>query len=212
MPKKQNKRRKDGRIAVQISLGVDRTTGKRKSKMVYGKTQKEADDKAIEFRLLRKKGLDVLARQELFCVWAERWIKLKSIDISKSQAKVYRSCIKHLSEEIGDMPLYKISSLDIQLVVNKLALHNPNTHKPASKKMLKTIHGTASQIFRLALDNRVLEYNPCDSVRIPSNAPETKRRALTEQEQRWIIETTHRTQCAAMIMMLAGLRRGELLA
>ena len=33
---------------------------------------------------------------------------------------------------------------------------------------------------------------------------------LTEEEQRWIREMPHRAQAAAMIMLYAGLRRGEL--
>ncbi len=45
MPKKKNKTRSDGRIAVQIYLG--KIDGKRKYKTVYGATQKEADEKAM---------------------------------------------------------------------------------------------------------------------------------------------------------------------
>ena len=41
MPRKQNKRRADGRIAVQVYLGM--VDGKRKYKTVYGNTQKEAE-------------------------------------------------------------------------------------------------------------------------------------------------------------------------
>ena len=37
MPRKQNKRRADGRIAVQVYLGM--VDGKRKYKTVYGNTQ-----------------------------------------------------------------------------------------------------------------------------------------------------------------------------
>ena len=34
---------------------------------------------------------------------------------------------------------------------------------------------------------------------------------MTAEEQKWIVETPHRAQTAAMIMMYAGLRRGELI-
>lgn len=46
---------------------------------------------------------------------------------------------------------------------------------------------------------------------IPKDSPVMKRRALTEEEQQWIIETPHRAQLPAMIMMFAGLRRGEVI-
>ncbi|MCM1224968.1 MAG: site-specific integrase, partial [Lachnospiraceae bacterium] len=63
------------------------------------------------------------------------------------------------------------------------------------------------------VDNRVIDYNPACSVKIPNirkNNSRENRRALTEQEQRWIIDTPHRARTSAMIMMYAGLRRGEL--
>ena len=47
---------------------------------------------------------------------------------------------------------------------------------------------------------------------IPKNAPQSHRRALTEEEQGWILNTPHKMQLAAVIMMYTGLRRGELLA
>ena len=48
MPKKSNKVRADGYIAVSVYLGI--VDGKRKYKTVYGKTQKEADKKARELK------------------------------------------------------------------------------------------------------------------------------------------------------------------
>lgn len=41
---------------------------------------------------------------------------------------------------------------------------------------------------------------------------EEHRRALTAEEQQWIWDTPHRAQSVAVIMMLSGLRRGELAA
>lgn len=50
MAKKLNKKRADGRIAVQVYLGT--VDGKRKYKTDYGITQKEANNKADELRYL----------------------------------------------------------------------------------------------------------------------------------------------------------------
>ena len=58
MGKKSNKKREDGRIAVQVYLGRDEG-GKRKYKTVYGRTQKEADAKAQELKLALNKGIDL---------------------------------------------------------------------------------------------------------------------------------------------------------
>ena len=48
MPRKSNNTRSDGRISVQVYLGTG--DGRKKYKSVYGKTQKEADQKADEIR------------------------------------------------------------------------------------------------------------------------------------------------------------------
>lgn len=65
MPKKTNTRRADGRIVVQVYVGsVD---GKRKYKSVYGKTQKEADQKAAELRAQLHRGVDLISENRTFC-------------------------------------------------------------------------------------------------------------------------------------------------
>ena len=86
------------------------------------------------------------------------------------------------------------------------------TGKPYAKQTLIEIRNVAKQIIQLAIENRVLDYNCASAVKIPKTAEKSTRRALTEEEQSWITDTPHRAQTAAMIMMYAGLRRGELLA
>lgn len=209
MPKKSNQKRADGRIAVQVYLGV--VDGKRKYKTVYGRTQKEADEKADELRAKLRKGMDVSSRDDTFSKWSERWIAAKSVEIGNSQLQSYTGYLKHLSGRIGNYPIAKINTCDIQLLISDLAAYNPNTGKPSAKKTLTDIKNTAKQIFDFAIDNRVIDYNPCGAVKIPKNAPKDERRALTEEEQSWIINTPHRMQTAAMVMLFSGLRRGELI-
>lgn len=81
MPKKRNTKRADGRIAVQVYLGRDEN-GKRKYKTVYGATQKEADEKALQVKLAMKKGIDVTSELDPFSKWAERWMSIKKTEVS----------------------------------------------------------------------------------------------------------------------------------
>jgi len=210
MSKKSNKPLPNGRIRVRVYLG--KIDGKQKYKEVYGHTQSEADAKADELRLMLRKGMDVIAIGDTFKEWGERWLKLKKSEVSINQYNVYRSALNHLNKYVGDAPLVKVNTVGIQECIYDLADKNPTTGKPSAKQTLKTVKIAASQIFKLAIENRVLDYNPVNAVKIPRSAPEGSRRALTAEEQKWIIETPHRAQRAAMIMMCAGLRRGELLA
>jgi len=99
----------------------------------------------------------------------------------------------------------------LQEIIDSLSEHNPNTGGPASKRLLEITKSTLVQIFSLAIENRVLDYNPASRLKIPKNAPAEKRRTLTNIEQQWVLNTDHRAKRAAMIMLYAGLRRGELI-
>lgn len=111
------------------------------------------------------------------------------------------------------MPISKVKAADVQDIILDCA-SNPSekTGKPYAKQTLVEIRNVAKQIIQLAIENRVLDYNCATSVKIPKTAEKSTRRALTEEEQGWITDTPHRAQTAAMIMLYAGLRRGELLA
>ena len=86
MAKSRNKRRADGRIAVQVYIGKDKETGKRKYKTVYGATQKEADEKAMQAKIKLQKGIDLSAERDTFGQWATRFLVVKESDgVCRSQ-------------------------------------------------------------------------------------------------------------------------------
>lgn len=201
MARTKNSKRSDGRLQSKVYLGV--VDGKAKYKYVYAATQKELNAKIDEVKLQLGKGLDVSAQRDTFGEWAQRWLKLKKTEVSEHRYYIYQCRINNLSDlEFIEIP--KIRSMDIQEIIIELS-------EKYSKSVLKEIKSTAHQVLQLAVDNRVMDYNPASAVKIPNIKAETKegRRALTPEEQRWITDTPHRAQTAAMIMMYAGLRRGE---
>ena len=181
MAKKKNVTREDGRIAVQVYLGRGED-GRRKYKTVYGRTQKEADEKALQVKLSMRKGIDITAERDTFEDWEIRWLKTKAMNVSAGQLTAYTSCGAHLVRSIGHMPISKIRTADIQDVIDALADCNPTTKKPSAKSTLRQVKITASQVIQLAIDNRVLDYNPASAVKIPEKAPQEKRRALTKAD------------------------------
>lgn len=200
MGKQKNATRKDGRKKAAIYLGI--VDGKKKYKYIYASTQKELDDKVKDVYTQIGKGLDVTSQRDTFEIWAERWLKLKKSEVSEHRYYVYKCRISNL-EPIAKTEISKIRTMDIQEIILDCQQY--------SVSVLKEIKSTARQVMQLAVDNRVIDYNPADSVKIPKLKADSKieRRALTTEEQNWILNTPHRAQTAAMIMMLAGLRRGE---
>lgn len=209
MSKRSNTTRSDGRIAVQVYIG--RVDGKRRYKTVYGKTQKEADQKAQEIKIALGKGLDVTREKDTFGKWADRLLQIKKNTVCAKQYSALKGAHDHLNRYLKSHLIKKVAADDIRMILYDLAENNPNTHKPSSKRTLNGVLNFASQVFELAINNRITEFNPCRSVTVPKGAPQASRRALTAEEQQWIVDTPHRAQCAAMIMMYAGLRRGELI-
>lgn len=210
MAKSKRTKRPDGRYEDTIKIGYDEN-GKPIRKHLYGRTNKELDEKINAIRISLGKGLDVSAQEDTFSVWAEYWLKMKKTQVGNSQYGHYVTYVNYLKDYIGDTPVKDIRLLHIQTIINDLYEKNPNTGKPSSKKTLKEIRSTAKQIFEFAIDNKVLDYNPTDRVKIPKEAAEGEREAISEEQQKWITEMPHEMQTAAMIMLYAGLRRGELL-
>ena len=204
-------KRADGRYQMQVYLGVGED-GKKDYKTVYGKTQKEVQQKAEELRVKLGKGIDISAQRDTFSAWSARWLVLKKSEVSAAQYKLCESRSNILSGALGRLRLADITAADLQRVINDLAERNPQTGRPSAKKTLEGYKQIIQQIFRTAIQARAVDYNPSEYIKIPQSAPKSERRALRPYERVWIEETPHRAQTAAMIMLYAGLRRGEVLA
>lgn len=199
MPK--SKRRADGRYCRQIYIGKG-PDGKRKYHTIYAATAKEADRLAAEYRTSLGRGLDPHSRA--------RTVKdlLDALMASKAAQGVGISWQRCLANHIGHLrqiwaiPADKVRTADVQAVLNELAQDG------LSHKTISQIAGTLSAAFRLAIPE-VVQYNPCDKAVVPAGKPAKRREWLDEERQGWVLNTPHRAQRAAMVMMLAGLRRGE---
>lgn len=210
MARIKNKARDDGRLQSKVYIGTKNC--KKQYKYVYATNAKELEQKVQELKTKLNKGLDLTADRDTFGYWGEKWLKLKKIEVSAGRYVTYCARYKNL-EPLYSMNISKIKATDIQDIIIDCATEpSERTGKPYAKKTLIEIRNTASQIIKLAIQNRVLDYDCAEAVKIPKSAESSTRRALTEEEQSWITDTPHRAQTAAMIMMYAGLRRGELLA
>lgn len=197
----KNKRRADGRKQASIYLGI--VDGRKKYKYVYAATDKELNRKLDEVRAQLGKGLDLSAQRDTFRYWWDNWLRIKQTEISDKKYRAYKAKEKYIVQLLA-VPINKIHAMDIQSIIYD------NTQ--LADDTLRQIRNILRQVFQLAVTNRVIDFNPVDGVRMPKRRePKDKRRALTPEEISWIENTPHRAQTAAMIMLYAGLRRGELI-
>ena len=203
------KKRPDGRYQTKVYLGSE--NGKQKYKYLYAISIKELERKAEDLRYTLHKGGKILSGDLPFQAWAERFLRLKKNNVNDKGYNDISAQVNFWINVIGDLPISKIVCSDLQAPLDKLASYNPHTKRPTAQKTLIDYRRAVSNVFKLAIADRAITYNPAEYIIQPKGAKKKERRALTDEEQRWIVSTPHRAQTAAMIMMLAGLRRGEVI-
>ena len=206
MAKMKNTARKDGRVQSKVYIGGG------KYKYVYAANNKELQEKVTELKTKLGKGIDITADMDTFGYWSDRWIALKKMDVSAKRWRSYESR-RHYLDELAHLPIVKIKSAQVQqIIVDCATTPSEATGKPLARQTLVNLKNIAVQIFKLAIDNRVMDFNPADGVKVPKGTEKETREPISEEQQLWIRETPHRAQTAAMIMLYAGLRRGEMMA
>lgn len=195
------KRRNDGRYFAEISIG------RGKKRYISSKSLDELNKKLAEAQAKLQQGLALDSAKGTFEHWGLRWLKRQETRVSENWYKVQVSTFKKL-EPLYDFPVEDLLAIDLEDVLDGIA------NKGYSAEEIKKVRNIAVSILRMCVDNRIIPYNPFESAQSPRSKYTRKeeRRALTPEEQQWIRETPHRAQTAAMIMLYAGLRRGELLA
>ena len=202
----RTKKRADGRYSRQIYLGKDEN-GTRKYKTFYADTDREAQRLANEYRSAIQKGLDpeqskaTLGKlyDNLIAVKKAKGIGQKSLDRYADQRDRWG--------ELKDVPAGELKASDFQRVLNELADWHDGK-PPLSHYTLSNLRSSAKAAYDLSIPEVVL-YNPLIKTTTPAGAPPEPRDPISEEQQRWIRETPHAAQRAAMLLLYSGLRRGE---
>lgn len=137
--------------------------------------------------------------------YIDKWLPLHKSDVSPKCYNDYRKQLDALSDVIGNKLMREVTVDDAAAVWKHYKGYSASTIKRA--KMLYVA------LFDSAIENDLCRKNPFRGrFAQPPKAPSGTHRALTDEETALIRSTPHRVQLAAMIMLYAGLRRGEVLA
>lgn len=199
MPTAKSKR-SDNRYMVSITLGYNED-GKRMRKCFYGATQKEAKAKRDEFVKRLNEGLE--KPDDSLHSWIQRWVRSSST--SKNIRKSNELYAQKLDAILGRKMVSDVQMIDITDFAQSMAHYSFST--------VKKIKCVVTKIFQDAVRNRIINYNPTDGVRW-DYAYKGSHRALQGWEKALIIDhhKVHRAGLWALLMLFAGLRRGEALA
>ena len=200
----KSKKDKSGRYRKNMVLGR-KPDGSYIRKTVYGKTQRELEQKVLAITQQLNQGIHVwettMTFRDLANIWFDEYHADESASWRHSHAQVIRT---HLIPTLGEMKIKDIRQLHLQMIISNLSKQGYAT------STMKKIKNTAERIMKVAVGSDLIMRNPFSEVRVPSK-PATPRRSLTEKEIALITDTWrgHNLGLMAMIMLYAGLRRGE---
>lgn len=206
-PKERRKKRADGLYQVESRYTAADGTPKKKS--FYGKTQAEAQNKKKAFERDLELGLSIDNVNITVSQWVEKWLRMRwQLDQTRATTRTYDTYKREsdrLVTVVGKKRLRDVVKSDIQSIINSRA--------GMSKKAIKTTRNALKQIFKAAVDDRIITFSPCDGIVTPDGT-NGSHRSITPEERNLITSTwqEHRAGIWAMLMLYAGLRRGEVVA
>ena len=175
------------------------------TKQFYGKTKAEAERKREAWIDDEKAGLNHDMENMTFREYALTWIEVYRAECCEKQRREYIRMMEYAASRIKVKLMKGITATDLQAVCNSLSCYSPTY----VGKFMTTLRG----IFRTALAEGVILRNPMEIVKHPKTKKCEGHRALEPWERELICSTCqdHPFGLCAMVMMLAGLRRGEAL-
>lgn len=188
--KKQHlKRRKDGRYCCRYA-GLQ----------FMGRTEEEALAAREEF-----KQQELLTKPEIisFKTYSERWLESYKAHLTTGPYNTHVRNINRFIDTIGNKNMTDIVPSDISAYYQLFA--------GMSSSSIAAARDTIKGICKAALADGVIDRNPAESITPPRGVKGTHRE-ISKEERVLIHQTQHRLRPAVMIMLYAGLRRGEALA
>lgn len=192
-------KRADGRYCVQIATGEKTAAGRSKVVSIYGRTISELENKIAMYRVSRMQAEN---REPTFREYTMTWYEAKAPAISVATQYMYQRLIENHISILADRKLSGITRTMIQQQVNTLT-DKPNT----AQKLLLLI----SQVYASAMMDRVIDFNPCDGIKLPRRVKKYTKRAFTPEEKIAIRTADYTVTERAFIMVLycCGVRPAE---
>ena len=227
MPKKRAngegsiRKRKDGRWEGRYTAGHDPATGKQIFKNVLGKTQSEVKDK-LKKALVEAGQID-FTKSGKYTVgtWMDEWFEnVAKIKVRPSSHQTYRGYIdNHIKPSIGNIPLEKLTTMDLQRLYRTLLtkgrverIEAENQPSGLSAKTVRNINQVISSALDLAVAQKIIPSTPTDACELPKVEHREMQTIPEEQLQAFLAEARATGVYEMYYIELAtSLRRGELL-
>lgn len=215
------RKRSDGRWEGRYTAGYHSETGKRIIKNVLGKTQAECKAK-LKKAIEESQSLDVgRADEYTVAAWLRTWFELYAKPhIRPSTMNYYhRNIEQHIIPAIGDIPLNKLSTRDLQKLYNDLQSNGrlrkvQKKEKPGlSNSTVRGIHMMLHNALDRAVKEKLILTNPTENCIIPK-IEKQEMKILHPDHIRAYLDAAERRGVLPMfyLELVTGLRKGEITA
>lgn len=202
----KRKKRKDGRYAKQVTIGIK--DGKPVRKTLYGETLKELDKNYRDFMSLKDKGIILQEENITFRELSELWLTNEKIgSITDQSVTVIRSELRTINSHIGDIKVKGLRQSHIEAFRGAMI---------ASGKPIRynTCLGRIRAIVRYAVHKEIMATDITSGMKDIRNARKAKKRALTLSERQLIdkAKLNDFEYCFINLLLYTGMRKCEALA
>ncbi|EDU35703.1 MULTISPECIES: tyrosine-type recombinase/integrase [Clostridium] len=203
-------RKKDKGIQFIVSYKDKNGKWKQKSKQGFKKKSdaKKAADKLLdELKEMFKNNIDPSSENITFGEFSDKYIEHLKLYRSINTILAFNTVLNHF-KHLDDTDISKITTLDIQLVIDNLTKEglNPNTIHDYVRKL--------NTIFKAARDEYNLIYNlPTKNIKINANKKPTNKKALNNHDENKLLGDFQNSKYYLIILLAlkCGLRLGEIL-
>ena len=215
------RKRKDGRWEGRYVVGHDPITGKMISRNVLGKTQAQVKEK-LRTAIENSKRLDYTQTGKYTVgQWMDEWFEAYAkVKVRPSSHQTYKGYIEnHIKPNIGDIPIEKLTSLQLQKFYRLLLtegrvprIESEKQPKGLSAKTVRNINQVISSAMDMAVRHKLILTNPTEGCELPKVEHREMKTLPAERLGAFLREAKESGVYELYYLDLAtGLRRGELL-
>lgn len=209
MTEKQKRKRKgerpDGLIQVSIQIGY-KPDGRPDRKFFYGHSRAEAVRKRDEYKAALLSGTK-FSKDITVAEWVTIFKEIYRTRVNDAYLKMDDVPYNRLVKKLGKLRVADVTEVDLQKALNELDGMSYSTVDKYRQAMRR--------VFERARKNKIISENPADGLVLPQHEKGTHR-ALEKWEVEHILANWNTGASHAgiwvLLMLLCGLRRGEMMA
>lgn len=196
-------RKSDKRWVTAVSLGA--VGGKRRRKVVYGKTRKEVAEKLKALHAEQEAGTLRATDKTTLGAYLLDWLETAGLTRDASTIDGHRRVIeKHIIPAIGSLRRDQVTPQDINALMKSLVDQGMAPTAKLARQVLRVAYADA-------VTDGLVRTNPAALTKVPKYEPRMPRSLSLEEAQRLLgVLDGERFGIAVKLGLLLGLRRGEI--